>query len=135
MPVTYDLDGLPGAVLMDPLWQLQRVYVLGNLEASMEAATPTADGGTFIGFESDLAVQLWVRRKTTDLFTPVAEVIVPAGEKRAVAPALLVGYGMTLPVNLAAGSQVAVVHNGGLASWYAEDPKPTLTVTPHGTWA
>lgn len=135
MPVTYDLDGDPAAVLMDPLWQLQRVYVLGSLEASMEAATPTADGGTFVGFESDLVVQLWFRRKSTDLFTPVAEVIVPAGEKRAVAPALLVGYGMTLPVNLPAGSQVAVVHNGGLASWLPDDPKPTLTVTPHGTWA
>lgn len=135
MPVTTNLDGDPAAVLMLPLWQVQRTFVLGWLEASMESQTPTADGGTFVGFPDDLVVQLWFRRTNDDLFEAVAEVIVPAGEKRAIAGQLRVGYGFELPVCIPAGSTVAVVHNGGLASWYPDDPKPNLTVTPHGTWA
>lgn len=135
MPVTTNLDGDPAAALMEPLWQIQRPYMLGWLEASMESSVPTAAGDTFVGFDFDLVVQLWVRRTNNDPFDAVAEVIVPAGEKRAIAAQLAVGYGFTLPVALAAGSSAAVVHNGGLATWSAEDPKPTLTVTPHGTWA
>lgn len=135
MPVTTNLDGDPTATLMVPLWQIQRPYQLSWLEASMESSVPTSGGETFVGFEFDLVVQLWVRRTNDDPFDAVAEVIVPAGEKRAIAAQLAVGYGFTLPVALPAGSTAAVVHNGGLASWFPEDPKPTLTVTPHGTWA
>lgn len=135
MPVTTNLDGDPAAALMEPLWQIQRPYQLAWLEASMESSVPTSGGETFVGFDFDLVVQLWTRRNLDAAFEAVAEVIVPAGEKRAIAAQLLVGYGFTLPVALHAGSQVAVVHNGGIATWYPEDPKPTLTVTPHGTWA
>ena len=135
MPVTTILDGDLAAALMDPTWQIQRIYQLGWLEASMESSNPTLDGSTFVGFSFDLVVQLWFRRTLDALFEPVAETIVPAGEKRAITKATRVGYGFVDVVRIPAGSQIAVVHNGGLASWYADDPKPTLTVTPHGTWA
>lgn len=120
---------------MDPLWQIQRPFVLGWLEASMESSSPDAAGTNFVGFPFGLVVQLWTRRTLDEPFVAVAEVIVPAGAKRAIAGQLLVGYGMEAPVCLPAGSQNAVVHNGGGHVFSAHDLKPTLTVTPHGTWA
>lgn len=129
--MTRMIDGEPGTVLMDPLWQVQRAFVLAWLEVTLGSYGSPDDGYDFL--EYDLVVQLWTRRKPTDQFDYVAEVILPAGDNRKITEQHRIGYGFTLPVVLAAGSQNAVVHNGG-EFWPSFAP-PTITVTPHGTWA
>lgn len=131
MTVTLNIDGAPGTVLMDPLWQVQRPFMLSWLEVALEASGSPGSGGDTLADE--LVVQLWTRRKPFIAFDYVAEVILPAGDNRAIKEQLSVGYGFEIPVCLAAGSQNAVVHNGG-DFWPDTDP-PTITVTPHGTWA
>jgi hypothetical protein len=125
------IDGEPGTVLMDPLWQVQRAFVLAWLEVALEASGSPGSGEDTL--PEELVVQLWSRRKATDTFDYVAEVILRAGKSRAIAAQQRTGYGFELPVALAAGSQNVVVHNGG-AFWPSFAP-PTITVTPHGTWA
>ena len=125
------IDGAPGTVMMDPFWQVQRVYMLAWLEVALAASGSPGSGGDTLAYE--LVVQLWTRRKPTDAFDYVAEVILPAGDNRAIKDQLSVGFGFEVPIALAAGSQNAVVHNGG-DIWPEENP-PTITVTPHGTWA
>lgn len=131
MSVTRFLDGQPGTVLLDPLWQIQRVFMLSWLEVALASSGSPGSGGDVL--PGELVVQLWTRRTTADVFDHVAEVILPEGENRKIAGQLSVGYGFTVPVALAAGSQNAVVHNGG--DFWPEYSPPTITVTPHGTWA
>lgn len=131
MPVTTNIDGLPGTVMMEPFWQIQRAFVLAWFEVALASYGSPGDGYDFL--EYDLTVQLWTRRKPTDSFDYVAEVILPAGDNRKITEQQKVGYGYTIPVVLAPGSQNAVVHNGG-EFWPSFAP-PTITVTPHGTWA
>lgn len=116
---------------MDPFWQVQRVFMLAWFEVALSSYGSPGDGYDFL--PAELVVQLWTRRKPTDTFDYVAEVILPAGDNRAIKDQLSVGFGFEVPIALAAGSQNAVVHNGG-DIWPEENP-PTITVTPHGTWA
>lgn len=135
MTVTRNIDGAPGTVLMEPLWQIQRPFMLAWLEVALESSGSPGDGSGTL--PEELVVQIWTRRNQDQAFEYVAEAILPAGQSRKIAPQLAVGYGFEIPVCLAAGSQNAVVHNGG-GFWPGtneDPPPPSITVTPHGTWA
>lgn len=131
MSVERMIDGVAGTVMMDPFWQVQRTFVLAWLEVALEGSGSPGDGTGVL--PDELVVQLWNRRKPTDQFDYVAEVILPAGESRRIVEQNRSVFGLTIPLCLQAGSQNAVVHNGG-AIWPSSQP-PTITVTPHGTWA
>lgn len=132
MGVTRSLDGEAGTVMLDPLWVTQRAFVLAWLEVSLESSGSPGDSASDT-LPEELVVQLWCKPKPADMFDYVAEVILPAGQKRKIAEQLVTGFGLSLPVVLPAGGQSAVVHNGGV--WWPAYSPPTITVTPHGTWA
>lgn len=130
MSVTVDLLG--GGVnvqTMEPVWKVQRPFTLAWLEVTIADTNNTASSrdGTL---DNSLTVQMWNRRSPGLPWFAVAEVILPAGDARAVQPQLLSAYGFDWPVTLAAGSENRVVLHTNGSIW----SDLTFTVTPHGTF-